>query len=122
MNVHKDEYALKGFKPFFGPTSDIVRGAYPMPSHPASINFFFSNPIGSLSFHPIIPKFGVNLHNNIAPKDVEEEFLFFASNFNGSFITKIGKKNRNFEGFWPFSQKVFMCEKWPPWAKFSGPK
>ena len=63
MNVHKDEYALKGW-------------AYPIPSLPASINFFFPNPIGSLSFHPIIPIFGVNVHNNIAPKDVEEEFLF----------------------------------------------
>ena len=62
-----------------------------MPSRPASINFF-SNPIGSLSFHPIIPIFGMNMHNNIAPKDVEEEFLLFASDFNGSFITKVGKK------------------------------
>ena len=52
----------------------------------------FSNPIDPLSFHQIIPIYGVNVHNNIAPKDVEEEFKFFASGFNGYFITKIGTK------------------------------
>ena len=83
---------LQKVKPVFIPASDIVSGAYPIPRLPEAINFFFSSPIGSLSFHAIIPIFGVDVHNNIAPKDVEEEFLFFASNFNGSFITKIGKK------------------------------
>ena len=85
-----------------------------MPSRPASIAFFFSNPIGSLSFHPIIPIFGVNVHiYDIAPKDVEDEFLFFAYNFNGSFITKIGKKNRNLKVFGHFLIK-FLCVKHGP--------
>ena len=56
MNVHKDKYAL---------SAELIR-------YRASINFF-SNPIGSFSFHPTIPIIGVNVHNNIAPKDVEEE-------------------------------------------------
>ena len=98
----------------------MVSGAYPMPSRSVSINFF-SNPIGSFSFHPIIPIFGVNVHNNIVQKDVQAEFLFFASNFSGSFITKIGK-NRNFGGFSAFSEKVFMCEKWPPVGQIFGPQ
>ena len=33
--------------------------------------------IGSLSFHPIFPIFGLNVHNNIAHKIVGPEFLFF---------------------------------------------
>ena len=32
--------------------------------------------IGSLSFHPIFPIFGFNVHNNIAHKIVQPEFLF----------------------------------------------
>ena len=64
-----------------------------MPNGPPSINFFFKSNRLPHSYYPTIPIFSVNVHNNIAPKDVEEEFLFFASNFNGSFIKKkIGKK------------------------------
>ena len=47
--------------------------------HP-SVNLF-SNRIGSLSFHLILPKFVVNVHKNIAQKVVGVEFWFFASNF-----------------------------------------
>ena len=40
MNVHEDDYPLK-VKPFFSSAPDIVSGAYPMPSRPASVNYFF---------------------------------------------------------------------------------
>ena len=63
-----------------------------MPSCPASINFFFKSNRLPHSFHPIIPIFCVKVHNYIAPKVVEEEFLFFASNFNRSIISEIGIK------------------------------
>ena len=33
--------------------------------------------LGSLSFHPIFPIFGLNVHNNIAHKIVGPEFWFF---------------------------------------------
>ena len=101
-----------------------------MPSRPASINFF-SNPIGSLIFYPIIPIFGVNVHNNIAPKDVEEEFLFFASNLNGSFIIKNRQKVWILKVFGHFLKKIFcvkndplgpnfreMCKIWASKAQF----
>ena len=69
--------------------ADIVSGAYPMLIRPSSICLsvclsinLFSNQIGSLSFHQIFPIFGVDVHNNIAPKVVFVEFLFFfACNF-----------------------------------------
>ena len=72
MNVHKDEYALKVFlAPLLTKSAELIRcRAVWRPST------CFSNPIGSLSFHPIIPKFGVNVHYNIAPKDAEEKFSF----------------------------------------------
>ena len=92
-----------------------------MPSRPASINLF-SNPIGSLSFHPIIPTFGVNVHNKIAPKDVEEEFAFFASNFNGSYITKIGKKKLEFWRFLGIFSKSFCVWKMAPVGHIFGPQ
>ena len=100
-------------KPFFSSASDIVSGAYPIPSRPASINFFFKSNRLPHSFHPIIPIFGVNVHNNIAPKDVEEEFLLFASNFNVSFISKIGKKIGILKFFGHFLKK-FLCVKNDP--------
>ena len=62
-------------KPFFSSASGIVSPAYPIKSRPASVTFF-SNRIGSLSFRPIVPIFGVNVHNNIAQKDEQVEFLF----------------------------------------------
>ena len=82
-----------------------------MPSRPASINFFFKSNRLPHSFHPIIPIFGVNVHNNIAPKDVEEEFLFFASNFNGSFISKIGKNKIGILKVFGHFLKRFLCVK-----------
>ena len=63
-------------------TADIVSGAYPMQSRPSYIRLstFFTNKLGSLSFNPIYTVFGLNVHNNIAPKPVELEFWFCASN------------------------------------------
>ena len=47
-----------------------------MPSRPSSVrpSSTFSNGIGSLSFHPIVPIFGVNMQSNISHKVVEVEF------------------------------------------------
>ena len=45
-----------------------------------SVNLF-SNRIGSHSFHPIFPIFGLNVHNNITQKVLQVVFLFFASKF-----------------------------------------
>ena len=50
--------------------ADIVSGAYLIPSRPSSVVNFFLNRIGSLSFHPIFPIFGTNVHNNIGQKPV----------------------------------------------------
>ena len=83
----------------FSSAADIISGAYPVPSRPSSVSLsvrpstFFSDRIGSLSFHPFLPIFGLNVHSNIATKVVKVEFWVFASNvFNGSLITKICNK------------------------------
>ena len=61
----------------FNCAADIVSGTYPMPSRPLSIRLpvcqLFSHRIGSLSFHPLFPIFGVNVHN-IAQTVVEVKF------------------------------------------------
>ena len=88
-----------------------------MPSRPASINLFFKSNGLPNSFHPIIPIFGVN----IVPKDVEEEFLFFASNFNGSFISKIGKKIWIFKVFGHFLKKFSFVKNDPRGPNFRVP-
>ena len=62
----------------------IVSGAYSMRSHLSSVCLsvnLFSNQIGSLSFCPIFPIFGLNVHNNIAKKRCGSRILIFASNF-----------------------------------------
>ena len=91
----------------FSSAAGIVRGANPMPSHLLSVRLsginLFSNQIDSLTFHVIYPIFGLNVHNNIAPKLVELEFLFFWFWFlNGFFITKKKVKIGTFEGLGHF--------------------
>ena len=133
----------------FSSAADIVSGAYPIPSRPSSVVVvrrpsssvvnFFSNWIGFLSFHPIFPIFGLNVHNNIAHKTVGPEFLIFASKFfYGLLFTKNRSKLGILEVFGNFLKKflcgahetwftdilwvlLWVCEKWPLWAKFSGP-
>ena len=57
-----------------------------------SVNLF-SNQIGSLSFHPIFPIFGVSVQNNTAQNVVEVEIWLFASDFLMDLqLQKIGKK------------------------------
>ena len=95
--------------------------AYPMPTRPSSVcpcvcpeSTFFLNPIGSLSFHPIFPIFGSNVHK-IWPKNYWNynfDYLLLLI-FNVSLITKIDK-NWEFWKFWAiFSKKVwywgFVC-------------
>ena len=85
---------MKRLNFFFSSASAIASGAYPIKSRPASVNFF-SNQIGSVSFHPIVPIFGVNVHNNIAQKDEEVEFLFLLLISMDLLLQKI-EKNGNF--------------------------
>ena len=66
--------------PYFNSTACIVSGVYPMPSHhivrPSIVNLF-SNRICSLSFHPILPIFCLNVHNHIHQNVLEVQFWFF---------------------------------------------
>ena len=56
----------------------------------------------------------MKVHNNIAPKDVEEEFLFFASNFDG-------KKIGILKVFGHFLKKVLCVKNDPRGPNFRAP-
>ena len=95
--------------------------------------------IGSLSFHPIFPIFGLNVHNNIAHKICWTRiFIFCFKLFYGFLIIINRSKLGILEVFGHFLKKFLMpdpetwftgilrvlpnvCEKWPPWATFSAP-
>ena len=79
--------------------------------HHPSINFF-SNRIGSITFFPIFPIFGLHVHNNIAPKPVELEFWFIVCNFFYRFsITKYRWKLGFFEVFGHILKKFLAATK-----------
>ena len=87
-----------------------------MPSRPTSVCpsvcQLFSNRIGSYSFHPIFPIFGVIVHSDIAQKLWEKHFHFCFQFLMDLWWQKIGKNNI----LWVL---LGVFGNWPRWAKLS---
>ena len=85
----------------FCSAADIVSGAYPMPIHASSVcpssTFFLKLNRLPNCFHLIFPIFGLNVHNNIAPKVLEVEFWFF---FVSHLLTDRWLQKRQKIGIW----------------------
>ena len=99
---------------------------------------FFSNRKGSLSFRPIYPIFGLDVHHYISQKVMEVEFGFFFHLFLFQWIFNYKENMKmSFFVFGHFLKKFLIweyetwftgtlwvlsgvCVKWLLWGKFSG--